>query len=273
MSFSAYVVCDCYQKGKIPPPPHKEFFKFDENGIYLDIPEEHCENASEMYEEFDNWKMNACEHEDMELISESLCTNLGMFLFREFVQVVGGEKKYPILTKYLPEANGGILPAEFAKQALDELLRLEQEPYEEEETQLRENESNDLLAFTRSDRNFPFIYTAYMEYVFLIDKEGFHILHNVQEGDETIPYIAFQSKKFIQHPLSEDQFLYVDMETGDSFESSTSIYPIGETPTKDYVIKVVSEILKPAERYSFLIESLKKLLEASMQTGNPIHWI
>ncbi len=63
MSFSAYVICSCYQEGKTVDPPHK----------------------------------------------------------------MGGAAQYPILAKYLPEANGGILPSEFAQQALDELLLFEKE--------------------------------------------------------------------------------------------------------------------------------------------------
>lgn len=40
MSYSAYVICNCYQNGKTTDPPHKEFLRFDEEGLYLDIPNE-----------------------------------------------------------------------------------------------------------------------------------------------------------------------------------------------------------------------------------------
>jgi hypothetical protein len=44
---------------------------------------------------------------------------------KHLVRELGGENRFPILTKYLPVVNHGIIPVEFAGQILDELIQLE----------------------------------------------------------------------------------------------------------------------------------------------------
>lgn len=131
MSYSGYVICNCYMDGLTVDPPYKEFVRFDEDGLYLMVPEDiwekNTEQALRMEAEFDDWKFTACEHEEMELAHEYLSNIIGMGSFRHVVNELGGKDRFPILSTYLPTVNGGILAAEFAKQLFGELTELENE--------------------------------------------------------------------------------------------------------------------------------------------------
>ena len=276
MSYSAYVVCECHKLGKTIEPPHKEFLRFDEEGLYLDIPDylrEKDEDAFfQMYSDFDEWERTACEHEEMKLADEYLSNISGMGAFRYVVNELGGEDKYPILTKYLPTANGGILPNEFAQQALEEITLLENEKTIEEKVLLIEKSTKSLIVSVSSDTYQLFIFTAQNKNNYGIDKDGFFIIENVKENDKILSYVMFRSNNFIQKVISKDTYKFTDKESDTSFECSASLYSIEGEGTIDYEFEITKEKVGIAEEYDYMIVPLKKLLNASIISGNPIHW-
>ena len=276
MSYSAYVICNCYKDGKTTEPPHKEFVRFDEDGLYLDIPDELWDKDEEkvyqMNDDFDEWKRTSCEHEEMELADEYLSNISGMGAFRHIVRELGGKDKFPILTEYLPTSNGGVLPSEFAQQALDELLLLEQEQTTEEKVVLTEKSTGSLKASVSSDTYWFFVFTAYNKNTYGIDKDGFFILENVKEKDEELSYIMFRSNNFIQQTISKDRYKFIDIPSGESFECSVKLHPHEEVATEDYEFEVQTERVGITSEYEYMIEPLKRLANASIVSGNPIHW-
>lgn len=218
MSYSAYVVCNCYKDGKTIEPPHKEYLRFDEEGLYLDIPSEiwakDIEKVHQMDEDFNEWERTACEHEEMKLADEYLSNILGMMAFRYLVQELIGKDKLPILAQYLPTANGGILPSEFAQQALDELFLLEKEQTAEEKVMLIEKSTGKLKTSVNSETYRFFVFTAYNRNTYGLDKDGFFILENVNKNGEEISYIVFRSNNFIQRTISKKYYKLIDIPSG-----------------------------------------------------------
>jgi hypothetical protein len=276
MSYSAYVICNCYKDGKTIEPPHKEFLRFDEDGLYLDIPNELWEKDEEkvyqMVADFAEWKQTACEHEEMELASEYLSNISGMGAFRHIVRELGGKAKFPILTEYLPTANGGVLPSEYAQQALDELLLLEKEHTTEEKVVLIEKSTGSLKASVSSDTYWFFVFTAYNKNTYGIDKEGFFILENVKEKGEERSYIMFRSNNFIQQTISQDRYKFIDIPSGESYECTVKLHPDEDEATDNYEFEVQTERVEIANEYEYMNEPLKRLAKASILSGNPIHW-
>ena len=277
MSYSAYVICNCYKDGRTSEPPHKDFLRFDEDGLYLDIPGELWEKDEDkvyqMEAEFDTWKRTACEHEEMELASEYLSNISGMGAFRHIVRELGGKDKYQILTEYLPTANGGVLPGKFAQQALDELLLLEKEQTGEEKLVLTEKSTGSLKASVSSDIYWLFVFTPYNKNIYGIDKDGFFILENVNEKGEEISYVMFRSNNFIQQTISKDRYKFIDIPSKESFECSVKLHPNEEDATDEYEFEVQMKRVGIADEYEYMIEPLKRLAKASIISGNPIHWI
>lgn len=243
MSFSAFVVCNCFQNGKTEKPPHEEYVKFDDDGLYLDIPNEIWkqdeDKVFQMDSEFEKWKNNSCEHEEMELCYEHLSNNLGMADFRSIVKTLGGDKKYPTLTKYLPTANGGILPAESANNALQELLELEKEEHQEEKVILIENSTNELKASVNAETYLIFVFTAYNKYNYGIDNDGFFILENIEENGKEVSYVVFRSKSFRQRQISKEEFRFIDNKTNNSFFCSVSLHSDEENPQEVYEFSIL----------------------------------
>lgn len=275
MSYSAYVVCDCFREGKTTPPPHQKYLRFDEDGLYIDIPDELWSEseAAQMESEFNNWKDTACEHDEMDFAFESLCNNYGMVAFRHIIRTYGGQEKFPILSDYLPSANGGVLPSNFAEQALDELLLLEQETSYEEKIILNEKESKDVLASINADTHHFLVYSAYNKYAYGIDGEGFFILEN--KNNKNITSVIFRSNHFIQKHIRSNHYQFIDIASGKYFECNTKLYPNEEKNISkhQYEFSVQREKVDIASEYSYIIEPLKRLLKASIITNNPIHWI
>lgn len=276
MSYSAFVVCNCYQKGKTTKPPFEEYVKFDEDGLYIDIPDEIWRKDEQSYyrieDEFEEWKNNACEHKEMELCDEYLSNSLGMDNFKQIIRNLGGEKKYPTLTAHLPIANGGILPVNVASTALKELLELEKEKSIEERITLSEDKTNDLVATVNAKTYLIFVFTAGNKYNYGLDKNGFFILENIEENEEQISYVVFRSTNFLQITVSKEEFIFVDKLTDNRFFCSVNLHPYDENSKNlyEFSIKKVNAVI--ADEYNYMIEPLKKLVKASIKSRNPIHW-
>lgn len=276
MSYSAFVICNCYQKGDTTKPPHKEYVKFDEDGLYLDIPDDLWkkdeQKVFQMDSEFDKWKNTACKHEEMELCYEHLSNNLGMGEFRVVIDKLGGKERFPILSKFLPTANGGILPAEFASEALNEINEFEKQKQYENRILLFEVSTNELKATVNAETYLIFVFTAYNRNNYGIDKDGFFILENVKENDQEVSYVVFRSKNFIQKYISKDKFQFTDKKTNNSFICNVGLHPHESNPKKEYEFLTKENIVKITNEYKYMTEPLKKLTKASIESGNPIHW-
>src|SRR5690606_7528818 len=149
-------------------------------------------------------------------------TTAGMEAFRNILK---DTHIYHILNTYLPTANGGILPAKNSQEALNELLLLEQSNTTEEWANLIEKSTGELIATTNIDDYFIFMFLAGNNHNYGINKDGFFIIENEKENDETISYIMFQSKQFMQHTLDENKVLFIDNETGKNYICSKEIRP------------------------------------------------
>lgn len=176
------------------------------------------------------------------------------------------------MNKFLPTANGGILPAEFASEALNELTEFEIERVSENRTLLFEKSTNELIASVNSDTYLIFFFTAFNKYNYGIDKYGFIILENINENSQEVSYEIFRSKKFIQKYISKDKFGFIDKKTNNSFICNIGLNPHESNPEKDYEFIIKEENVKVSNEYKYMIEPLKKLILASIESGNPIHW-
>ncbi|KAF0200138.1 MAG: hypothetical protein FD170_3733 [Bacteroidetes bacterium] len=272
MEYTGYVVCDCYQKGKTLDPPHKEYVRFDKKGLHIYIPKEIMKQekkvGSEMEADFYKWKTNACEHEDMVLEEEYFSNSWGWSDFRTFINDSGGKLKFPVLTKYLPKTCGGILRASRANEILKELALLEALRPVRERVTLIEIKSGDVLATSSSDEPL-FMSTAY-KHNFYLDRSGFFIVPNIY-GKDRMKFELFRSVNFVQHSRGIGKYTYTDVSTGSSIECTHCLYPMrGLEPIVDYEFEIRYE--PDYDWVHDIINSLKILAEASVKTGNPVHW-
>lgn len=132
MGLDATVRCRCFEEGKLKPGPVPvEDLYIDEDGY---LSSKTLDEAYRKYDTrrfyarydgleraFDAWLSDCCDHEDGEYCSERVSNWTGCAQFCSLVKEAGGEARFPLLSKLLPDGNGGIYPVEKARAALAEL--------------------------------------------------------------------------------------------------------------------------------------------------------
>jgi hypothetical protein len=275
MSFSAHVVCNCYKEGHTTEPPHNEYVKIDYDGLYLELPIELYREDEKIYfkmhEEFDDWKSTACEHSNMELADEYLCNISGMADFQRLLSELGGIDNFPILKTYLPKHNEGTLPLEFVGQALVELKALEECPQTEEQISLIVKNTNEIIANTTANHQRQFKFNS--DYTLGLSKEkGFFINANKKDYDYYRDGLKFSSWNFTQHKSSQSSYLFSDMMTETTFGCPLNLQPRQSDAKDQYEFQVKIETVSIIKHYNYIIGPLKKLIDASILSGNPICW-
>lgn len=134
MGLDATIRCRCFEEGKLKPGPIPfEDLYIDKDGCLasrmLDAAREKYDHRrfearyGALDDEFCEWLVDSCEHEDGVYFSEWVSNWSGVAHFCALVDKAGGETKFPLLSSLLPDGNGGAYPAEKAQATLDELQR------------------------------------------------------------------------------------------------------------------------------------------------------
>ena len=112
MGYSAYIRCNCFEKGLAKPFKYAQYLVNNPDCFDLNLPEElkGTSKESEIEDEFSSWRHSYCKHEDGEYYSDRICNILGMAHFRSTIDSLNGEKKFPTLYNYLPTSNDGYIP-------------------------------------------------------------------------------------------------------------------------------------------------------------------
>jgi len=195
MGLNATVACNCYREGKTPPPPSSAHVILDELGEpTLDLP--YASNRSE-HEKFDEWKRNACQHEDMWLAFERVGNWTGVGLFLDMMEVVGWDN-FPKLREQLAESNAGITPAVEAQGMLADLDRFMALPRLGDKVCLVDAVTGDPIVDYFGRRQVRFL--ARGEIDFELDPSSF-VVRRRRPGEE-VGVELFRSRHFQQELLS-----------------------------------------------------------------------
>ena len=134
MGLDAFVRCNCFEEGKCTPPP-KPFLSSD---VYRDEEGYLCsrmlDGLRKKYDRrqfearfldldrtFETWTDNSCEHEYGEYCSEWISNWAGVSEFQCLVGEINELTPLPLLSKIMPDGNGGSYPARLAHATLKEL--------------------------------------------------------------------------------------------------------------------------------------------------------
>lgn len=271
MGLDASVTCACFRQGRIvsPFPAHT---MIDEDGeLALDFPElGHEEDYAQFYE----WLATGavCEHPGMEYATVHISTWGGVHQFQAALEEAGWEL-YPTLHAYLPEANGGHLPASAASAALVELQNFK-ESYTTSVPVLVNVETGVL----ELEEGF---YTVSGDYspgvsgnIVGMDQDGVYV-----EVSTPPPVRSFRSRHFEQQvvPAQDDrsrarhEIVFRDLESGESCVSPHYV----TRPFQPFALRVelrVESRTQRADRFAYILEPLEQILQAARETGNPVRW-
>lgn len=279
MGLDATVRCRCFEEGKLKPGPVPlDELYIDEEGYLWS---RKLAAASKKFDhrqfearygvlerQFEEWTHSCCEHEDGEYCSEWVSNWGGCAQFQSRVKAAGGEDEFPLLSRLLPHTNGGLYPAEKAAATLAELDRFIEKVSDVDEWVLLDAETDEEVWSSTAYDPFVWMMGPHDEVTMAGGKVCFW--HAGREPVETA--------HFKQVPLGRpDKRGYQKMEivcldTGATTETFDSIGP------KD-APKAEREFYVTSRRAPFLFEGkygtaerIRRLLVASIETGNPIRW-
>lgn len=263
MGLDAYVVCNCVKEGKVKPPPFDiSLLEITDEGIDI------LESVNdEIYELYQQWRENACEHEDFYYYQDRVFNVAGGNFFYGIIDRLG-QDKFPLLISIGEK----LLSADQAEKALKEL-----DIFESGASKLQGIFLVDTVSYVEYGRSLPgedkWFLSSGGEHIYQLNDRGFCILDRDHRE-------LFHSVAFAQEVLSDEKegwkhkhARFHDLEMGRIFESS---YPLSrKTWGIDELyypksLQVVKRNLKGSDSRPARV--LRSLFEASLQTGNPIIW-
>lgn len=271
MGLSAAVRCRCWEEGKITsPPPFAEHVYLDGEGwLGLDLSwAEHQEEHSA----FDDWMRNCCAHPDMERAWVSISNWGGYRLFQQQMRDFGLEH-FPVLTEVLPEVNGGLAPAEKAAAALEELDRFCAQEFGEDIELVALDNGQTIQTYIEA---YDGVFQLSGEGEAGVDSSGYFVRHGHGEQKAEV----FRSMRFSQEHLGRKKFRLTDLPSGRSIITSFGVctHLPGRWPGSGKLREVYPGQLEVQRRalaftdFQYILEPLRTVFRASLETGNPVCW-
>jgi len=284
MGLDATVMCSCIKKGLIIPCEFKDIFEIDEEG-YPSLTIDY-EGNELIHQKFDEWIANSCPHEDMEMAYERISNWYGVRVFQNTLFNLNKNNRFETLLSEIPEANGGVTTPINARKMLEELnIFLTFDTFSKKHVLVNEQSSEEIWEYVPQYEGRMILSGS--EGVNLgIDENGFFI--ETDKGME-----LFRSNRFKQnlnnrgiterHGSAEVQ--YTDLNDGSTFTCSSAIsgkqiqWDDGNWENEkgqvrfEYPENFKTEVKErePGE-FRYIIEPLKIICEASIETDNPIRW-
>ncbi|MCP2342855.1 hypothetical protein [Actinomadura rupiterrae] len=255
MGLDAFVLCRCWQDGRTSEPPvPRDLVATDEYGPYV---EQESQEAV-----FAAWKADACPHDDMEIASERIANWGGYRCLQQAMETAGWER-FPVLRKYLPDGNGGVLPAERAREALDELASFRACSDVGHETVLLDEDTGIVLAANIRAYGGVFVWDGMAKRRVGVDERGLFV---VDETDREL----FRARRFTQRRVRAGRIRFrVEDSTETTLDLTSAIgEQDGSYPER---LTVVERPLGGAY-FDYAVQPLRKVCEASAETGNPVVW-
>ena len=284
MSYAAYVPCACYRDGLTPPPPYEEHVRFEEG---------HWELRSELYDEVDEdryyemtadfaqWRETACEHEDMEIVSEQLGNALGTLRFGRALDTLPEGVEVPILKERALCYNDGGITAEESEALLRELALVRQH---------EKHKSTRIGLYWIAEKHpsyttVPGRYTVFgLEPIpegrvrrTWLDENGICVFDPLDEDDDSRGYERFRSCRFEEVVFDEPKEGYVggwrDLATDAKWPVRSLLAEhtddFGEMPVLFEVRREEVALLKEEPH---VFEKLERLARAGVETGYGVWW-
>lgn len=279
MGLDATVRCRCFEEGKLKPGPVPMSDVYVDEEEYLSSRKLDAASKRLTYRQFDarygdlqrefmHWAESCCEHAGGDYCSEWVNNWAGCAKFESLVEDAGGEAEFPLLSKLLPQANGGTYPAEMAAATLTELDRFVEKISDVDEWVLCEAGSDTEIWTSTKEGSFTWMMGPYDEVRMTGGKVCF--------SHAGLPPV--ETAHFKQVPLGKpskggcQRMEIFCLDTGATTETFDSVGPEGAP-------KIEREFYVTSKKAPFLYEGkywtaerIRNLLVASLETGNPIRW-
>jgi hypothetical protein len=260
MGLDAFVHCRCWQDGRAAAPPcAPELIGFDEDGwLSLLLPYDGNEPA---HDAFDQWRYSGCAHEDMRFARERVSNWAG---YRRFQQALrqAGWSHFPTLYAELPNNNGGRMSAAAAASALEELEHFTGHAALGSEVILVDEATGAVvMRYIAAYEGVTMLGPGYRAGV---DPDGFF----VREPDTDPPVTLFSSMRFRQRIVDAQRVEFGDGR-GAVQVAMPPVHGAGDEPPEQFRVETRT---RTAADFAYVVEPLRTLCRAAVETGNPVVW-
>jgi hypothetical protein len=262
VGLDAAVHCRCWQDGLVTPPPGLAgSIGFDDEGWLGVLPE----HSDEEWWAVEQWLADACPHRNMRQASERVSNWSGVRQFQTAMSDLGWEH-FPTLKAELPGVNGGMMPAAAATRVLGELEHFERHATSEGGL------SDDVVLCDEADGAVVLEYVAAYDGVTLlgpryragVDPDGFFVRDPGTDPPETL----FRAMRFRQRMLGDRRLELSDGATVRVVEMPA----VGRSRDRVPESFRVESRPRTAADFVYILEPLRELCRASVETGNPVVW-
>jgi hypothetical protein len=279
MGLDASVMCNCYREGKAKPCPFPEHFYVDEEGFpALNLPHEYNEDK---FEAFDRWLATCCDHPDMDFAAVFISNWKGYRSFLQALEQLGWDR-FPTLHVELPDddqdSNQGLTTAEAAKKALEELEFFKAQGDSIPKTFLIDSDTGEPLASTTMAYGGMFGWNGRTGMNLGFDEKGFFIVDAWELNREMFRAMRFEQRVLEAESLDKaQQFEFIDLDTERRFICSTPLKLFVRDASgqlkQSYPQRIhVEERSVDVQYFTYILEPLTYILNAAVETGNPVRW-
>lgn len=286
MGLDAFVCCACYRQGRATPAPvPAELLVFDETGepdLALPYTREH----KELHQRFWTWMRTCCPHPNMHYESVRVANWGGYRSFQQALESAGWEL-FPTLRAELPDSNGGVMSAEAAARALEELAVFAALPEVGDAWYLLDGDTGDVVAEYIAHYQGRFVLGGGSGVDLGVDPRGFFVASHSDPPRE-----LFRAMRFEQRPLDpagvdaygRGAVELVDRDSGRCLTIPIAVTRVVAWPDGRDVdqegrvclhaprqLRVERRTVTP-EDYQYAVEPLERVCRAAVATGNPVAW-
>jgi hypothetical protein len=270
------VRCRCWQDGLASAPPVPRELIVEDEGRDLDLSVPYDGNE-DLYSRFDHWvAQGLCAHKNMNLVSARIANWAWYRLFQRALGVAGWQR-FPTLHAYLPQANGGTLPAAAASAALAELRLFEAEPSVGSEIWLVDEDAGERLNVGVPSYGGVIVWDGWVKKEVGVDAAGLFVLDtSVAPKREEFRALRCTQEVIGDRPNGKGKLVRLT-DAGTSAQVTLPLAgPVGggqEPDAGQYPrhLRVESVPVSGADFHS-IVEALTVVLSAAESSGNPVVW-
>jgi hypothetical protein len=277
VGLDAFVRCRCWEDGLISAPPvPRELIAADEDEpgyLGLSVP---YDGNEDLHGRFDAWlAQGACAHERMEQARARVANWAGYRLFQQALGAVGWER-FPTLRAYLPQGNGGTLPAAYAAAALAELREFEDAAHAGEQVHLVDEDTGRLLAVGVPSYGGVFMLCGSTQHHVGVDEAGLFV-RDVSVAPEREEFRSLRCTQEVIGDRADGKGQLVCLTDASTSEQATVALagPIGRDHAgpAGYPRRMrVKKVARSGSDFCYITDSLTEVLRAAQSTGNPVVW-
>jgi len=273
MGLDASVMCTCYKLGKTTPCPFPDDFYIDDDGFpAVRILATDLDSKSD---EFDGWLAACCPHPYMDFSTTYIADWNDYRAFVDALEQIGWEY-FPTLHQQLPAENHGLLSADAAARALDELTFFKSQNGVSK-TFLVNTATKEIILATSESEQGMFSWDGRTGFRLGYDEQGFFIRDVWDLNRELFRAMRIEQQQLASEELDRaDQFEFTDLDTGKTFISTTPVRIFKRAEfgtTQEYPQQMhVEQRMVDVNYFAYILEPLTQILTVAVETGNPVRW-